>query len=336
MKVPTRSSSRPLPAEERAEIAIGLINNMGDEALKITERQFSSLVSEAAADIGVSFRIFALKSTRRSPRALDYINAHYEPASAAMDGNLDGLIITGAQPQADRLNDEPYWEELTELIDWAKLHTTSTILSCLAAHAGVLHLDGVERQPLPEKCTGVFASVAATTHPLVGDQGLVRLVPHSRYNGLLRRELEETGYTILTSSRGCGVDSFVKSFGSQFVFLQGHPEYDANSLAREYRRDMDRYLRGETERKPARPSGYFGGEAEVQLRAMERRAYADRCLMPIKDVSIIDALAPVEAEWRESAIAFYRGWIAMIANANLRNRGPLNAVADEPVLLQSL
>jgi homoserine O-succinyltransferase/O-acetyltransferase len=336
MKVPTRSSSRPLPAEERAEIAIGLINNMGDEALKITERQFSSLASEAAADIGVSFRIFALKSTRRSPRALDYINAHYEPASAAMDGNLDGLIITGAQPQADRLNDEPYWEELTELIDWAKLHTTSTILSCLAAHAGVLHLDGVERQPLPEKCTGVFASVAATTHPLVGDQGLVRLVPHSRYNGLLRRELEETGYTILTSSRGCGVDSFVKSFGSQFVFLQGHPEYDANSLAREYRRDMDRYLRGETERKPARPSGYFGGEAEVQLRAMERRAYADRCLMPIKDVSIIDALAPVEAEWRESAIAFYRGWIAMIANANLRNRGPLNAVADEPVLLQSL
>jgi homoserine O-succinyltransferase len=329
MNVLTRSASRLGPAGGRAEIAIGLINNMGDEALKITERQFGSLVLEAAGDVSVSFRIFALKSTRRSSRALGYINAHYEPASAAMDGDLDGLIITGAQPHAHRLNEEPYWEELTELIDWAKLHTTSTILSCLAAHAGVLHLDGVERRPLPEKCAGVFTSVAETTHPLVGKQGGVRLVPHSRYNGLSRSELEQAGYAILTSSQGCGVDSFVKSFGSQFVFLQGHPEYDANSLAREYRRDMDRYLRGQTERKPARPSGYFGAEAEAELRSIERSAWEDRCRMQIKDIPIIDALAPVEAKWREAAVSLYGSWLEMIANANPRTRAPLHARTDE-------
>ena len=326
---PTRSTSRSRPAGERAGIAVGLINNMADQALKITERQFGSLVSEAAGDIGVSFRIFALKSTPRSPRALDYINARYEPASAAMDGELDALIITGAQPQADRLSDEPYWDELAELIEWAKLHTTSTILSCLAAHAGVLHLDGVERRPLPEKCTGVFGFTAERTHPLVGKQGRVRLIPHSRYNGLLQSELEQAGYVVLSSSRGSGVDSFVKCFGSQFVFLQGHPEYDANSLAREYRRDMDRYLRGETERKPARPGGYFGAEAEAELRAMERSAQEDRCRMQIKDISVIDALAPTEATWREAAIAFYRSWIEMIANANIRTRAPLNTGIDK-------
>ena len=270
MNVSARSTLRSRAVGGRAGITIGLINNMGDEALKITERQFCSLVSEAAADICVSFRIFALKSTRRSPRALDYINSRYEPASAAMDGDLDALIITGAQPQADHLTEEPYWDELSELIDWAKVHTTSALLSCLAAHAGVLHLDGVERRPLPQKCAGVFVFTAETTHPLVGEQGQMRPVPHSRYNGLSRSELEQAGYAILTSSRGCGVDSFVKSFGSQFVFLQGHPEYDANSLAREYRRDMGRYMRGETERKPARPSGYFGVEAEAELEAMER------------------------------------------------------------------
>jgi homoserine O-succinyltransferase len=336
MNVPTRSTLRSRPARERAGIAIGLINNMADEALKITERQFGSLVSEAAGGIDVSFRIFALKSTRRSPRALDYINARYEPASAAMDEDLDGLIITGAQPQADRLSDEPYWEELAELIDWAKVHTASAILSCLAAHAGVLYLDGIERRPLPEKCTGVFASAAETNHPLVGKQGQIRPVPHSRYNGLSRTELEQAGYAILTSSRGCGVDSFVKCFGSQFVFLQGHPEYDANSLAREYRRDMNRYLRGETERKPARPRGYFGAEAEAELRAMERSAHEDRGRTQIKDISIIDALAPAEATWREAAIAFYRSWLEMIANTDLRTREPLNAVIDEFASLQSL
>src|ERR1700734_2064192 len=221
MNIPIRSTSRSQSARERAGIAIGLINNMGDEALKSTERQFGGLLSEAASDIGVSFRIFALKSTRRSPRALDYINACYEPASAAMDGDLDGLIITGAQPQADRLSEESYWEELVELVDWAKLNTASTILSCLAAHAGVLHLDGVERRRLPEKCTGVFGFTAERTPPLVGKQGCVRLIPHSRHNGLLQSELEQAGYVVLTSSPTSGVDSFVKCFGSQFVFLQG-------------------------------------------------------------------------------------------------------------------
>jgi homoserine O-succinyltransferase len=329
MNIPTISTSRSQPAGERARIAVGLINNMGDQALKSTERQFNALLSEAAPDIEVSFRIFALKSTPRSPRALDYINARYEPASAATDGELDALIITGAQPQADRLSEEPYWEELVELIEWAKINTASTILSCLAAHAGVLHLDGVERRPLLEKCTGVFAFAAETTHPLVGKQGRVRLTPHSRYNGLLQSELEEAGYDILTSSPGCGVDSFVKCFGSQFVFLQGHPEYDANSLAREYRRDMDRYLRGETERKPARPRGYFGAGAEAELDAMERSVHEDRCAMQIEETSIIDARAPAEARWREAAIAFYRSWIEMIANANIRTRAPLNAGIDE-------
>jgi homoserine O-succinyltransferase len=339
MNVPTRSTLRSRPAKERAGVAIGLINNMGDQALKVTERQFGSLLSEAAGDIGVSFRIFALKSTRRSPRALDYINACYEPASAAMDGDLDGLIITGAQPQADRLSEESYWEELVELVDWAKLNTASTILSCLAAHAGVLHLDGVERRRLPEKCTGVFGFTAERTHPLVGKQGCVRLIPHSRHNGLLQSELEQAGYVVLTSSRTSGVDSFVKSFGSQFIFLQGHPEYDANSLAREYRRDMNQYLLGETDRIPARPKGYFRAEAEAKLSAMD--CCERRSRQQIQDLSIIEALAPAEALWREAAVSFFRSWIEMIAIevSHPSHDGPItgtneyfrdNISADEP------
>ena len=116
---------------------------MGDEALKVTERQFTDLVRMSAGDIDVQFRLFALERTPRSPRALEYISARYDPASAAMEGDLDALIITGAQPRTARLSEEPYWEELIDLIDWAKEHTASTILSCLAAHSAVLHLDGL-------------------------------------------------------------------------------------------------------------------------------------------------------------------------------------------------
>ena len=96
--------------------------------------------------------------------------------------NLDALIITGAQPQADRLSNEPYWEELVEIIDWAKTNTASTILSCLAAHAGVLHLDGVERRPLPEKCTGVFGFEAERTTLSLASKAISGL---SRIRGIM-------------------------------------------------------------------------------------------------------------------------------------------------------
>ena len=312
---PTRPALRARTKNHGPRITIGLINNMADPALKVTERQFRGLVAEAAFDFDIAFRVFALATTRRSARALDYIEANYEPARAVKSGGLHALIITGAQPQADRLCNEPYWEELVELIDWAKSHTASTILSCLAAHAGVLHLDAIERRPLPQKCTGVFPFAAAANHALVGGRSRVRLSPHSRYNGLLESDLKQAGYAVLTNSPTHGVDIFTKDFGSQFVFMQGHPEYDANSLAREYRRDMDLYLRGETERKPARPQGYFEAEAEAELLHMERRAFAARSGAPLAELAMIDSLAPADAAWRDAAVSFYRNWIEMIADA---------------------
>jgi homoserine O-succinyltransferase len=309
-------------AGRRRRIEIGLVNNIGDKALRATERQFETLVAGAAADFDLRFRIFALKETPRSPSAREYIAARYEPASAILRAELHALIFTGAQPQADRLDREPYWEELVELIEWAKVNTASTILSCLAAHAAVLYLDGVQRRPLPEKCTGVFAFTAKGNHALAGQKGGSILIPHSRYNGLLEHELDEAGYCILTGSPTRGVDTFTKSFGSQFVFLQGHPEYEASSLAREYRRDMEGYLRGETERKPPMPKGYFGVSAEAKLGAIERRQCASRDRMQIDDLSAIDRLAPSEAMWRPAAVSFYRNWIEMIANLVGYGRAP--------------
>jgi homoserine O-succinyltransferase len=99
---------------------------------------------------------------------------------------------------------------------------------------------------------------------------------------------------------------------------------------------MDRYLRGETEMKPVMPRGYFGAEAETELRAMDRSAHGDRRRAQIEDISVIDALAPAEPAWREAAIAFYRSWLEMMANTDLGSRAPLRAVTDEFASLQSL
>ena len=113
-----------------------------------------------------------------------------------MDGELDALIITGAQPHAARLSEEPYWEELIELIDWAKEHTASTILSCLAAHAGVLYLDGIERRPFPEKCTGVFAFQAQRDHPLAARRARARSRRTLDLMVVLQSDLDVAGYHV--------------------------------------------------------------------------------------------------------------------------------------------
>lgn len=330
----TRSRTRSAPCSGRRAVTIGLVNNMGDEALQVTERQFGGLIRACAGDIDVNLRLFALAQTPRSHKALEYINARYERLSSARNGELDGLIITGAEPRAARLSDEKYWDELTELIDWAKQRTKSTVFSCLAAHVAVLHLDGVERRPLPEKCAGVFAFTAEGNHPFAGEQDHTCFIPHSRYNDLMRSDLECAGYEILMSSAAHGVDRFTKSFGSEFVFLQGHLEYYANSLAREYRRDMGRWLRRETHVRPPRPKGYFSAEAEAELDALELRARADR--LPVQELTKIDALAPSSAEWRDSAISFYRNWITKMADSTRRRAVDAERQATQPKRLPAV
>ena len=142
------------------------------------------------------------------------------------------------------MRQEPYWRELTALFDWAEARTFSTVLSCLAAHASVLHRDGIVRRRLAAKCSGVFATQVVGQHEIVEGFGSTSFTPHSRWNGLDEDELAAKGYLTLTRSDRAGVDIFVKEAGSLQVFLQGHPEYDADTLAREYRRDLLRFLRG--------------------------------------------------------------------------------------------
>src|SRR6478672_2954132 len=132
-----------------AELTIGLVNNMPDPALKATERQFMKLLQAAAGPRRIRFHCFSLPSVKRSPEARWHVESEYSELTELRRHKFDGLIVTGAEPVAPELDQEPYWRDLTELIDWAKVNTRSTIWSCLAAHAAVLHLDGIARRQLP-------------------------------------------------------------------------------------------------------------------------------------------------------------------------------------------
>ena len=106
--------------------------------------------------------LFSLPQIPRGEVAASRMHGFYADAALLPAAGLDALIITGAEPRADDLRDEPYWEGLTQLMDWAEEGVISTYFSCLAAHAAVLHRDNIVRRRLTRKMSGVFATRRAT------------------------------------------------------------------------------------------------------------------------------------------------------------------------------
>ena len=302
----------------RTAIHVGLVNNMPDAAMRATELQFARLLKASAGTLDVRLRLFSLRTIARSEDTRARMNGFYDDAGFLQAANIDALIITGAQPSTPDLRDEPYWAELSHLIDWAEGGTISTLFSCLAAHAAVLHLDGIERRPLPRKLSGVYDSARVEDDPLFFNTAPAVPVPHSRRNDIDERDLAAKGYRILSKldfNNGSGgqVDIFTREppGQSRFVFFQGHPEYDPGTLGREYLRDMGRLLRGETAERPALPENYFDRATEDQLKAMSGETDIAR----FND--IITGALPRQM-WRSNTIRLFGNWLTLVAAAKAR------------------
>jgi len=301
-------------------VEIGLVNNMPDSALEATERQFIALLEAASGEARVRLRFFSLPGIPRSERGQRHVDKFYRGLRELPDSGLDALIVTGTEPRASSLRTEPYWHWLAELIDWAGANTVSTVWSCLAAHAAVLHLDRIARHPLPDKCFGVFDCVVAGDHPLTA--GLDRVpVPHSRWNELREDELRSCGYDVLTRAPQAGVDMFARQGRSLFVFLQGHPEYDALGLFGEYRRDFGRFLRGERDACPNLPLGYFDAAATERLAALRARALVDRREELLAELPVVALEQSLRARWRQAAERLYANWLTQVMALKGRHAG---------------
>ncbi len=294
-------------------IEIGLVNNMPDTALKSTEAQFAALLEAAAGELTVRLRLFSLPLVPRSERGTQHLGASYLGLRDFWDSRLDALIVTGTEPRAAALAEEPYLPALAEVIEWAEQHTISTVWSCLAAHAAVFHLDGIARHPLADKRFGVFDCTAAQDHPLTRGLAPRFAIPHSRWNELREDDLRACEYEILTRSADAGVDMFARQGRSLCVFFQGHPEYDAASLLGEYRRDLGRFLRGERATCPALPHGYFDAATVARLTDLQARAVAERREDLLADFPLDLAERGLRYGWRDAATQIYRNWLGYLA-----------------------
>jgi homoserine O-succinyltransferase len=298
------------PQNVDVDLTIGLINNMPDAALQATERQFMRLLRQAAGDIRIDFHCFSLPSARRSQPAQGRVDVQYTDIAEIDRLDIDGLIVTGAEPNAATLPQETFWRDLTNIIDWAKDNTRSTIWSCLAAHAAVLHLDGVERNRIEAKCSGIYDCLKVSDHWLTTGLPSPAKIAHSRLNELRTKDLTANGYQLLTLSPQGGVDSFAKDHGSHFIFFQGHPEYEALSLEREYLRDISRFLSGERDVYPGIPVGYFDTETEQRLAAFAARALTER--RPALSAELPGRTLRQDIATGVAATVMFRNWLGYL------------------------
>jgi len=302
------------------EMHIGLLNMMPDAALAATERQFFRLVGESNQIAQFYMHPFTLDALERGPEAQAHVDRYYETFDQIKEKGLDALIITGANVVGPELSEQPFWEPLIEVIDWAYENVTSTLCSCLASHAVIEFRYGQKRRPLGFKRWGVYSHrVTDRLHPLVWGVDTRFDVPHSRFNQIDREQFDAAGLHVLVESAEAGVHLAVSEDLFRLVFFQGHPEYDIISLLKEYKREVLRFAAGERADYPPFPENYFTLQAQAILNEHQERVItAMERGDPIPPLP--EDLLQLDNTWHDTAEAVINNWIGKVYQITHRER----------------
>ncbi len=305
------------------ELHIGVLNMMPDAALEATERQFLRLVGASNRIAQFYIHLFTFPEIPRDEKARNHIDTYYENFADLKQQGLDAIILSGANPAEPRIEDEPFWQPLGEVIDWAKDNVCSVMCSCLATHAVVQQLWGIHRYKLADKRWGVYSNrITDNPHPLVANINTRFDAPHSHVFEVNTNQFEEKGLKVLAASKQADLHLGVSPDGFRFVFFQGHPEYDAVSLLKEYKREVVRFTQGQRTQYPAFPENYLYDDAREVLEQYKRKV--ERAQGEYQELEEFPdaAMAPlVDNTWSDTGKAIVNNWIGLVYQIADRERG---------------
>lgn len=181
----------------------------------------------------------------------------------------DGMIITGAPVEHLEFEKVAYWKELCRIMDWSRENVFSTMHICWGAQAGLYHHYGVKKYPLDAKKFGIFEhTVAAPNSPLMRGFDAKFLAPHSRHTEVRIEDVKRVpSLEILATGEKSGL-YIAATRDRRQLFVTGHCEYDADTLSREYFRDVDKGL------PIAVPENYFPNDDPSLEPPLTWRAHA--------------------------------------------------------------
>jgi len=207
----------------------------------VTETQLLRLLGNSPLQVNITLLHPRTHVSKNTPQ--EHLLEFYETFDDIKDKKFDGLIITGAPVEQLDFKEVDFWEELTEVMDWADENVFSTLFICWGAQAGLYYHYGVPKYPLLEKMFGVFKHTINKQYvPLLRGFDDEFYAPHSRHTEVRAEDIAEVHeLELLSESKEAGVYIVVSKDGRQ-VFVTGHSEYDPLTLKGEYERDINKGL----------------------------------------------------------------------------------------------
>ena len=261
--------------QEIRPLRIGIFNLMPTK--EVTETQLFRMIGSSPLQI----EPVLIRTSSYTPKntSAQHLDDFYTTFDEVKKEGLDGLIITGAPVETLPFEKVAYWEELVELMNWADKHVSSTLFLCWGAQAGLYNFYGIPKHDLKEKTFGIFPHNHTQCQKLLRGLDDEFFVPHSRHTEIRKEDIEKhSELDILAESKSAGIYMVANKSRSQ-VFATGHPEYDRETLAKEYFRDKNRGLDIQV------PENYFPNNDDTQT--------------PI-------------LSWRANAEMFYRNWVNLV------------------------
>ena len=303
------------------ELHIGLLNLMPDAALEATERQFFRLVGSCNRIAQFHIHPFTVTGVERGEKAQAHIDNYYQHFEEVREEGLDALIISGANPANPDITQEGFWDQMLEVIDWASEAVCSTFYSCLATHAVIQHYHGIPRVKLPQKRWGVYSHrVRDAAHPLVANINTRFDAPHSHVYDTSCAQARDAGWQVLVEGEVSGLYLAVSADGFRHAYCQGHPEYDINSLLKEYKREITRYTAG-TRDKPPYPENYFPTAAlkllNTYIETLDTSILAGEAAPEFPEAALLPLL---DNTWSDTGRAVFNNWLGLVYQLTHRDR----------------
>lgn len=233
-----------------------------------TETQLARLIGNTPLQVEPELLMTATHKAKHTSE--DHMLAFYKTFDDVKGNRYDGMIITGAPVENLEFEDVAYWDELCTIMEWTKTHVTSTFHICWGAQAGLYYHYGIKKYTLEKKLFGVFPHTVDYKNSILF-RGFddTFMVPQSRHTTFKTEDIQEVPQLkILASSKETGVYAVSAQKGKQ-IFITGHSEYDANTLAEEYFRDLKA---GE---KIEIPKNYFKDDNPENPPTVSWRAHAN-------------------------------------------------------------
>jgi homoserine O-succinyltransferase len=233
-----------------------------------TETQLLRLLSNSALQVEVTLLHTATHESKNTDA--EHLLNHYLTFEDVCDQKFDGLIITGAPVEQMPFKEVEYWDELTDIMDWAETNVESTFHICWGAQAGLYHRYGIPKYDLPRKMFGVYEHrVLGRTESLLRGFDDIFLAPHSRHTEIRRADVEKIDdLNILAESEEAGLYLLGTKDG-RHLFATGHSEYDPFTLKSEYDRDINKGL-------PIHiPKNYYPNDDPAQTPTVRWRGHAN-------------------------------------------------------------